>query len=359
MALIGIYSDPHIGYTSSILPLYSDTGKYTTRLSMILDTYKWMYKVFEENHVDLIFNGGDTCDKNILRSEEITALSDAYSYSKGTREVSILGNHEILDINRNYSSVATLKNYPFIDIYTDPCIVSNIKLDDGTSIAVLPYMKADDVTADLLKSIKADILLSHIDIRGSHLRIDYTADTGVDPELLAEYFGLVINGHIHTYEVIPSSKNKVINIGSCTSGSFSDDNHYIPGIAIYDTVTKQFKRFDNPYAILFRRMSVSSLSDLMSKIKQYNNGYKYSFRITAPYDIADDIRNYISKLDYVVAYRVVGDVSKMKLRTEMFSPGKIDGIDDTALEFKKYIRSGSVPLNHPIEDYIQFIDSLE
>lgn len=354
---IGLYSDAHISYTSSILPLYSDDSKYTTRLKMIIDTYKWMYETFNNEKVDLILNGGDTVDSNILRSEEITTISDAYSYSYGIPEVAILGNHEILDVSRKFSSVAIMNNFPFVKLYTDPA--ANIDLPKSDlRISVLPYMKHEQVTPELLKSLSADILLSHIDIKGSHLRPDYIADTGVEPELLAEYFGRVFNGHIHTQEVIETSKNFVMNIGNCTSISFGDTNTYHPGIMIFDTYTGDIRNFKNPYAILFRRFTVHSITELIKKTKDYNTGYRYVLRVTAPYDIADDVRDYLSKLPFVIASRVIGDVSKMKLRPAMFDTGKISGIDNIALEFKKYLRSGEVSLSHPIEDYIKFIDRL-
>lgn len=326
---------------------------------MIISTYKWMYDIFESNDVDVIFNGGDTADSNVLRSEEITAISEAYANSRGIREITILGNHEILDVNRKFSSIAMLENYQFVDLYTEPTANISLPVSTDIRVSVLPYMKYEDVTAELLDSLSADILLSHIDIKGSHLRQDYIADTGVDPELLAEYFGTVINGHIHTYERISTTKNAVINIGNCTSISFGDSNEYYPGVSILDTNTGKISKFNNPHAILFRRFTVHSMSELINRIDKYNNGYRYVLRVSAPYDIADDIRKYLDTKDYILTYRVIGDVSKMTARPAMFDSGKITGIDNMSLEFKKYIKSGDISLSYPVENYVKFIDSLE
>ena len=114
--ILGIYSDVHTVNKSSIMPYHSTDSKYSVRLQMIIDTFKWMYNVFENEHVDVICNCGDLFDSHIVRAEELNAISDCYRYSKGTREIHIIGNHEIFDNNRNFYSTAMLKNFPFIEI---------------------------------------------------------------------------------------------------------------------------------------------------------------------------------------------------------------------------------------------------
>lgn len=346
---IGLYTDIHASYNSSILPLFYKDNIYTTRLNMIINTFKWMYKIFDENEVDIICNCGDLFDSHTLRSEEIKAVSEAFSYSKGIREIHIPGNHEILDDNLNFYSNALLRNFNFITLVDKPSII------DG--ISVLPYMKSDNVTTDILKSIKGNILISHLDIEGSHLRPDYIMDSGINPELLAEYFKIVFNGHIHTPEIIKTSKNIVMNIGSTTSMSFNDSNEYIPSICIYDTSTEKLTRINNPYAILFRRLSVNSIASFIKKYESYDNKYTYSFRVTCPYNIRNNIKEIIESKPNIIASRVISSINNISIENHETIKSSLSKID-ILNEFNNYIKSDNVNLKAPINNYNKIISEL-
>lgn len=350
MSKLGIYTDLHISYTSSIMPLYYKDSKYTTRLQMIIDTAKWMYRVFSDNNVDLILNGGDTLDSHSVRSEEISALSEFYKQSQGIPEVHIPGNHEILSNNLDFYSNSILGNLPFIKIYDKPTKINNI-------LSVIPYMSPDNISNDMLKSISNKILLSHIDIKGSHLRPEYIMDTGVEPEIIAEYFNLTLNGHLHTAEKIETSKNKIYNVGSISSISFSDSNSYIPSICIIDTDTLEITRYENPFAILFRRLTVSSTEDLLNKLKKYSANHKYIFRVTAPYIIRNDIKDILSNRSNIIAYRVVSNISNEKSLIN-YESKKINLVDDIEGEFLKYLESNKDSLNYPFDKYIEVLNSI-
>lgn len=356
---IGIYSDLHISYTSSIMPLYhTSDSKYTTRLDMIVNTARWMYELFKDNNVDVIANCGDTLDSNNLRAEEITALSDFYSYSKRTTEIVIPGNHEMLDSELEFYSSHILKNIGFTKVYDSPT-----KLDD--TISVLPYTKTENITPALLKSISNKVLFSHIDIAGSHLRPDYIMDSGTDPELLAEYFDIVINGHLHTPEIIKTTKNKVINIGSVSSMSFNDNNQYVPSVCIYDTETGSLDRHNNPCAILFRRYTCNNLQDVMDKLSEVRTSkYKHIVRFTVPYEIVREIRSVLATEvmaanSNIVSYRVV---SKAITHTERVTlegkPQETHKVDLTE-EFSDFIKQGNTPLLHPVASYMGIINELD
>lgn len=358
---LGIYSDVHACVTSSIMPNHCNDSKYSVRLQMIIDTFKWMYEQFENEKVDVICNCGDLFDRHTVRAEELNAVSDAYKYSHGTKEIHIVGNHEILDANRNFYSTALLSNFPFITICDKP-----IKLDD--TISVLPYMRTEEITDSLLRCLKNKVLLSHIDIMGSHLRADYIMDTGVNCELLAEYFDMTINGHLHTAEKMDTTKNQVWNIGSVTSSSFSDSNDYIPSICIYDTDTKKLKRINCPYAILFRRMTITSLKDLLNKLDNLNkithgnpninNGkYKYILRITAPYDIKEKVRDIIKSDDNIIASKIIVTVDSNTV-IQTVKTDKIDTVQDMKKEFSKFLDTQST-LKYPINLYKSILEDID
>jgi DNA repair exonuclease SbcCD nuclease subunit len=353
---IGGISDPHISYTSSITPLYCEGGKYTMRLQSIIDSFHWMYDLFDTLKVDLIVDTGDLVDRNILRSEELTALSEAFSYSKDTPEIYVTGNHDMLDNDHNFYASSILRNMSFVTVYNEPCKIDN-------NISVLPHMKPEDITPDILKSIRNKILFSHIDIKGSHLRSDYIMDTGVQPELLAENFNYTFNGHLHTAEDINTSKNCVKNVGSMMSISFSDSNSYIPSVYTFDTETHEFKRYDNPHAILFRKINVPTLSTLMTKLSDLSKTkipHKYILRVTVPYSLREEAKHVIDKYNNVVAYRVVADIRSSVVATqEDTTVNKIVSDKGVDQDFVDFIESNRDILKYPIDKYKKILSCID
>jgi len=346
---LGIYSDVHACYNTSILPTYIDGNKYTTRLGMVVDTFKWMYNEFESNGVELIINAGDLFDSHTLRAEEITAITEALSYSKGTEEIHIIGNHDVLDSKREFYSPSFLSNYSFIKVYNNPEVYNS-------EISLLPYMKADEVSDSLLHSLTNTILISHVDIKGSHLRPDFLMDSGVNPEFLAEYFNLTVNGHLHTAEKISTSKNDVWNIGNCTSVSFNDSNNYTPSICIIDTETLEIKRINNPHAILFRRLRIKSLQELLTGLQDLDKGYKYAIRVTAPYHLRDNVKDIINSHDYIVASRIISDIEN----SNSIKSADVNLVSNFNIkeEFIKYLKSCET-LSYPLEEYLELLEVLE
>lgn len=345
-----VYTDLHCSYTSSIMPLYYKDSKYTTRLQMIIDTGKWLNKVATLGKVDMIINGGDTTDSHILRSEEITALSEFFrAIQYDCRHIIITGNHDTFDNNVNFYSTSILSNINNIEVYNKPT-----KIND--ELSVLPYASTENISLDTLKSISNKVLLSHIDIKGSHLRSDYIMDTGIDPEILAEYFNLVLNGHLHTAEEIITSKNKIHNIGGISSISFSDSNSYIPSACIIDTETLKIDRYENPFAILFRRLTVNSIEDLLNKIKKFTTKHKYILRVNSPYNIRDEVREILSNKSNVITYRVVSNM--IDKRISLSDTNKLDLVDDIESEFINYLKNNTDSLNYPLGKYLEVLGNL-
>ena len=54
-----IFTDLHLSYNSSILPLSCKNSIYTTRLQMCIDTLKRVFNVAKQENVDKIIFGGD------------------------------------------------------------------------------------------------------------------------------------------------------------------------------------------------------------------------------------------------------------------------------------------------------------
>lgn len=292
---IGIYTDVHCSYTSSILPIHCDGTKYTTRLNMIINTFKWMYDKFNAENVDIIVNCGDLFDSHNLRSEEISAMSEALSYSKGIPEYHVLGNHEILDKRRNFYATALLSNYNNITVVDVP-----LKTDMGLSF--LPYMEPEDVN-NCLSMIKNDYLFSHIDIQGSRLNQFYTMDTGVETQKLKDLFKFVFNGHIHTYQNLGDN---IYNVGATTSYSFSDDSSRMPGICVFDTDTKVLQRFGNPYAIRFMTVNCETDNEYNAlKILLDDSTSNFlALKVRCELSLKESVMKLLDSYDNIVTYRI-------------------------------------------------------
>lgn len=352
---VGIYTDLHCAYTSSILPLACPTSsKYTTRLQMIIDTGKWLNELFTNNKVDMIVNGGDTCDSNILKSTEITALADFFKqFTSDIPHYVITGNHEILDEDSEFHATAILDGIGTITVINKPT-----KIND--CVSVLPYMNSNNIDNNLLKSLSNNLLVSHIDIMGSALRAEYIMDTGVNPEMLAEYFDFVANGHLHTAEHVHTSKNNVWNIGSTSSVSFVDNNEYIPSAIIYDTDTKTFKRYENPYTILFRKLSADSVSDVINQINNLSDDHKYVVRITCPYDCREEIRQYLDGQSKVITYRVVSNNhgKSINLSNNSLLIKNLDRRSDMKTEFIKFLNKNSDSMKYPMKEYMKVLENI-
>lgn len=345
---IGCYTDVHCAYTSSILPLHCEGSKYTTRLQMIIDTFKWMYQLFDKQNVDMIVNCGDLFDSHSLRSEEIAAMSEALSYSKGIQEYHVLGNHEILDKNRNFYATALLKNYPQIEVVQIPTKIENISF--------LPYMEEEDVN-EVLPMLKNKILFSHIDIKGSRVTPQHTLTSGVAPLKLLDLFELVINGHLHAPE---SFGEYIHNIGASTSLSFADNTDYTPSVTIIDSDTLEFERFDNPYAIRFVKLNVNSKEDLFRELMVISN--PVALRVSVPAEQKLNAAEWISEYykdapEMLVASRVIAD-------GVVYNPtSTADDIDvsdlhsgDITDKFKEFLTTQE--LKYPIDAYIKEINEI-
>lgn len=343
---IGIFADVHASYTSSIMPLSSDNPKWTSRLRMIEQTFLFMNDLFKKENVDIIVNCGDMFDSHTLRAEELSLFSSISSFEVPSYH--LVGNHELL--NHNYYSCSILNNENSLVIDSPTVIDIN-----NTKFGFLPYMKSESINSEVLKRLECKYLFSHIDIKGSHLRPDYIMDTGVEPDLLRMYSQYTFNGHLHTHEiVIKDNDGFVMNVGSVTSKSFSDNNLYTPHVMIFDTKDDSYSFVNNPYAILFRRINSNGEADLYKKVDQLisDNNYSFILRVSCPYECCDNVRKFLQKLNNrVISYRVIGKVENRREIINNESSIEINNTEEISNEFLKFLESNSNSLKFNIDDY--------
>lgn len=339
---IGIYTDVHCCYTSSILPIHCKSSKYSVRLQMIIDTFRWMYETFRKNNVDLIINCGDLFDSYNIRAEEVCAMSEALSHGGDIPEIHVLGNHEIVDNHRTFYANGLLSQCSHIKVVDQP-----LKLQNG--ISLLPYMPWNNAV-EVIPMLSNRYLFSHVDIKGSAVTPQHCLTEGVDPDKLTDFFELVVNGHLHSPQ---SWRNKIFNIGATTSLSFSDNSSYRPRVSILDTTTNNFQFFTNPYAITFIKASISNIEEL----RNYLNSYPKVMRIQCASALKPEIEQILVDREDVVAYRI--QTTDAQILTEAEAPSVDTAVDGGLItQFREFITSFD-DLKYPVDDYIRVINEME
>lgn len=297
--LVGIYSDLHASKSMSIL-----TGgngyKYSKRLDLVVNSMKWMYDTFKQLGVDMIVNCGDTFDSDILLPEENSAMAEALSFSYGTPEIHLLGNHEKKNKSSSYTSVSLLRNYEHIQIVDSPVQIGNMLF--------LPYTNDYENYEFLDGMPPCDILFSHADYLGLEYDNGFASTHGFSPEILLDRFKMIFNGHIHS----PSSNNyggRLVNIGSLLGTGFGNSySKGYPRVIILDTKLLEFKSINNPYAPLFLKLKADSVIELLNKLKSLDTTSCYCLKIEVPYELKDQARKCLDNIQEshnILASRVV------------------------------------------------------
>lgn len=286
-----LYSDLHISKTSSILPLFIDGSKYSYRQQMIINTGKYLANLVRQYKPDMIINLGDTFDVHTLTSYDISTASEFFKCFEEFTDIKhyvLVGNHEM--VNQNFNAVELLNNIDNITVISDPRT-----LCDG-ELAFLPYCNYNDIT----EFPTGKFLFSHQDIQGSQIRGDIQLPDGISSDFLQKTYKLVFNGHIHK----PSIFKNIINVGSVTTHSFADDNDSVPQCYLFDTETLNLEVFKPKVCLLFRKITVDTLDDLVQKLNELDDSYKYIISCTCPYDIKEEVKNMLTSDEKIVNSRL-------------------------------------------------------
>ena len=340
-----IYSDIHISRTSSILPL-SSNSKYTYRQQMIIDTAKYMVDIINKEQPNFIINLGDTFDQHTLTSYDIeTARQFFNEFSKTNKPHFVLiGNHEM--INNDFNAVSMLDIVKDITIIQEPV---SIPFND-CKLAFLPYCSHEEIT----EFPEGDYLFSHQDIQGSLIRGNFALPDGIEQQILKEKYKLVFNGHIHKSSIV----NNVVNVGSATTHGFSDDNDNIPQCYIFDTQTLDLKTYKINTCPLFRRFIVeNNILELQNFINSLDKNYKYILHCICPFEIKDEVKDYLKNNELIVNSRLNININKQHNKEDEH----IDNINlqpnvDMKQTFTEFI--DTIDLKFPKELYIKTIKEL-
>ena len=250
-----IYADPHWSSTSSIL---RQRGRqYSIRLENLISSINWVEQLAKKNECEKIICLGDFFDKDVLNSEELTALKEV-DFSENIPHVYLCGNHEMGGSSGLYSSafaVGLLGDYIYRGVVSYP-VCEYLK---DCVFCYLPYIRESDrssLSEYIDNSInKKVIVFSHNDIKGIYYG-KIKSETGFDVEDIKNSCDLYFNGHIHNGGKIG---DKIVNVGNLTGQNFNEDAEvYKHGIYILNTDDLSYEYIQNPYALNFYKLDMTA-----------------------------------------------------------------------------------------------------
>lgn len=352
-----LYSDVHISRTSSILPTTYKDSNLTYRQAMIVQTAQWLSKLARDNKPDLIINLGDTFDQHTLTSYDIEIARKFFSEFSDidVPHLVLVGNHEM--INTSYNAVALLNNITNITVINEPWSVDYNVNGDITKLAFLPYMH----TKDIVDFPQGEFLFSHNDIYGSKIRDSVVLTTGIDTNVLKQRYKLVFNGHIHKSDIF----GNIINVGSCTTHSFADDNNWEPHAYIFDTKTLNLESFNNLSCPLFRSYNITDTEHLNNILNSLNKNYCYILHITCPFEYKNTVKSILVanktilngeyEKDFILNYKLNVKVINKTVEEEKEIVKEVHSNIDIEKSFKQFLELAD--LKYPKDFYYKILDS--
>lgn len=355
---IFMYSDLHISKTSSILPLSSKSPKYTYRQQMIIEVGDYLADIIDKEKPDLIVNLGDTFDQHTVSSYDIDVASEFFKRFKyvNVPHLVLVGNHEM--INSDFNAIELLGNIDNITVISEPTTINTSLLpnriqnnEPNIELAFFPYCNYTDI----IEFPKGKYLFSHLDIQGAVVRGDVVLNEGVDMKLLGSQYDLVFNGHIHK----PSVCKNIVNVGSITTHSFSDDENSVPQCYIFDTNTLDLVTYKPTMCPLFRKVNVlNSINELDQYFKSLDTSYKYVLQANCSFDLKDDVKTKLQNNANVIASRL-----NVKVQNNSTNANNTT-IDTSALpnvdvkqSFKEFLNT--VELKYPMTMYEQILEEVK
>ena len=351
---IFLYSDLHISRTSSILPQTSSNNLYTYRQDMILKTGEFLADIIKKENPDLIINLGDTFDQHTITSYDIDVASKFFKCFEqfNIPHFVLVGNHEM--VNQNFNAIEILNNINNITVISEPATIDVndlLNVNEKLKLGFLPYCNYKDI----IMFPEATYLFSHQDIQGATIRGDFKLPDGIEPNTLKDKYKLVFNGHIHKSSILCN----VINVGSITTHSFSDDENSIPQCYIFDTITNDLKIFKSTVCPLFRKFTIQKdINELYTYINSLDTQYKYILHIICPFEIKEDVKKYLDDNSLIIANRLNVRISKKDVSLEETQTNlNLQSNIDVKQSFKEFLNE--VELKYPIDIYNNILNEVE
>lgn len=327
-----ICTDNHFCQYSSSLRSKGQT--YSTRLENQISSINWCEELAKNKDCKLVVHLGDFFDRPDLNAEELSALKEIQW--SDIPHVFLVGNHEMASVDSSINSVNVLSKIG--KIIDKPCMDSFY----GCELIYLPYIleterkPLQDYINEIYKEYwttkedKYRIIFSHNDLKGIRYG-QYQSKQGFDIKEISNNCDLFINGHLHNQTQI---NEKILNLGNLTGQNFSEDGFkYSHSVAILDTDTLNIELINNPYAINFYKIDLStdySLKKLKEIINKVENGV---LSVKVPQNKLEEVREYLKICSNVLEYRVIANLNWNSNENNTATLTKIDHLQ----QFKDYI----------------------
>lgn len=227
------------------------------------------------NNINMIIFNGDLFEERSRIPQDLYNLTwDKFKeLSKSFNIIMNTGNHDKTKISNN-----SLR--PFSDIVT--VVTESRDFEFGsTLLRIIPHGKISEDNLTMPDKHVKCILFIHEDINGlKYGKNDYKSQSPLDPELFKSW-NSVVNGHIHTPQMLGSN---ILNIGSCMKHDFGDgedDERYFYHFKD-EKIIKQIE-VDCPNFI-----SINGLSNRI-KNKMLEDSYNYYRVDISPEELSDSI----------------------------------------------------------------------
>jgi len=240
--------------------------------------------------------------------------------------------------------------YSYIRTYNKPTTIEV----DGLPILLLPWINQSNEkeTEINIKETKAEIVMGHLEITGFEMFRGAVSDHGVDKSYYNK-FDLVFSGHYHH----KSSAGNIHYLGAFAEYTWSDYNDP-RGFHIFDTETREFKFYRNPYSV-FKLISYDDVKDKeiletinKTSYKEYKDCYVkiVCANKTNPYAL-DMLVDKLYK-EGPVDISIVEDVSAFAENGDE----EINEAEDTQTILDKYIDNLTLPVpNDKMKSYLKDI----
>ena len=307
-----LYADPHWSVTSSIVR--SRGNKYSTRLENLIESLQWVEDTARDKGCGAVVCLGDFFDTSQMNSEEISALGEIIWAQ--CPHYYIAGNHEMGRGDSMFSSAKVFDLCPQSYAITSPTSIPIYDQRD-TRIVCLPYILEKDrkPLKNYLDDIKEDlnvdniIIFSHNDIKGIQMG-SFLSTSGFSIDEIKDNCNLFVNGHLHNGGVVAPG---VINLGNLTGQNFSEDAYkYQHNVMFIDTVTHEVEWIENPYALKFYKIDLTTFSsEDDDKVQEVLQGLRAPAVTTIKVSPDNEafVRDLVYTMDNIVESRVIVDMS--------------------------------------------------
>jgi DNA repair exonuclease SbcCD nuclease subunit len=236
------YTDIHFRENGSFIPWNKPVENgLSLELNNTISGCSFVAKMVETLQPDLVLNLGD-----IFHQMESISVPTLYGAHLGLSLISkvckkfeikhflVAGNHDV------YSEVSGITSIAVLSGYFDEIISTNEVLNND--VGVVPFHSKPEAAYSGLIEVSGmlsedGIIVTHQEFQGAKYENNHPTEASLSPDLPLKIF----SGHLH----LPQSVGNVTFVGSLVQHRFSQYGLNENGVLLYDTETKEVKRFRN------------------------------------------------------------------------------------------------------------------